>query len=308
MLLKPCPICFSNDSIYERTINEIGLLKCGTCGFVYANLDDERINAANSSCDEGFSSRQKERQTILDEMWFYLIAEKIKNIVPCGSILDIGCGNGVLLKHFLDSPWSAHGLDFSPWAKTFSRIHGYKLIEKELKATEFPDGIFDVITSISTLEHIAQPFAHVRKIIKLLKPGGLAYFAGIPNYGSFSVKLKICDFFQNLPPGHANYFTRDSLCKLFSHPEIAKDIKKLSVSSYGIPEFHRMYSFIRKIYRLINSKTSKQFRGKNISDNKKNLSFSVRQAMVRTLVLCYYGLGKPFYSGSKLEVMLRKQG
>jgi len=126
-----------------------------------------------------------------------------------------------------------------------------------------------------------------------------------------SVKLKMCDFFQNLPPGHANYFTHNSIHKLFSHPEIAKDIDKLSISSYGIPELHRMYSFIRKAYRWIASKASKQSEEKSVSENiseeKKNPNFLSYQAAVRMFVFCYYGLGKPFHLGGKLEVMLRKQ-
>jgi len=74
-----------------------------------------------------------------------------------------------------------------------------------------------------------QPFhnahlADIKKILGVVKPGGLAYFSGMPNYGSLSVRLKVSDFRNNKPPQHVNYFTYQSIRKLFSRPEIADKI------------------------------------------------------------------------------------
>jgi SAM-dependent methyltransferase len=125
--LKPCPICGIRRATYERILNKITILKCRACDFVYANLKDEEIIEANSTFAEGAIARYREQQTIIDNVWFKIIVKRLTKMVGSGKALDVGCGNGVLLKHFVDQKWAAFGVDVSPWAKQFAEIYGYTL-------------------------------------------------------------------------------------------------------------------------------------------------------------------------------------
>ncbi|MCK5259592.1 MAG: class I SAM-dependent methyltransferase [Candidatus Omnitrophica bacterium] len=309
--MKSCPLCSMSHASYERTIDQIDLIKCGKCHFVYANLDEDQIRFANSACNETFASEQKEKQSFIDAVWFELIAKKIKKEVSHGKILDIGCGNGVLLKHFLGPQWEAHGLDFSPWAVEFAQLYGYKLINCELEKADFPNAYFDVITSTSTLEHIPNPLPHIRKIIELLAPGGLAYFSGIPNYGSLSVKLNMSSFYQNNPPKHVNYFTYHTLSQLFDHPEISKDIECLRIYSYGIPELHRAYHLVRNVFQKINLESSehptKPETSGALSEKERAQSPLMKRFIMLMLIVFYYGPGTLFHLGDKLQVIVKRK-
>ena len=308
--LKPCPICDGSQVCNERVLNEIELLRCWTCGFVYANLTEEQIKLQNSEFGESVAISYEEGQTLVDKLWFKMIAQKITSHVKTGSVLDVGCGNGVLLKNFLDKGWKASGVDLSPWAEKGAQLYGYKLYTCELEKSQLPDNCFDVVVSTSTLEHIPQPYLHVKEILRVLKPGGFAYFSGIPNYGSLPVRLKISDFRCNQPPSHANYFTYGSMCKLFSSPQIAGKIKTVSVVTYGIPGLHKLYGFLRNaVSKTV--KTSKQTIKNASSNNKPQLQqtskFSLPMTVAKIMIALNYHLGRFLHLGDKLEVMVIKR-
>lgn len=295
--LKPCPICNIDQVYHERTLNDFELLRCSSCGLVYANLSDQRIKEFNSGYDEELTAMYAEQQSFIDAIWFRRIVKKLTNMVGRGRVLDVGCGNGVLLKYFLDAGWSAYGVDLSPWASKFAQEYGYELYSCELEQSELPDDFFAIVTSTSTLEHIPRPYEHVREIMRVLRPGGIAYFAGIPNYGSLSVRLNVSSFRHNMPPYHVNYFTRRCMRDLFSRSDIAAYIKRLSVTSYGIPELHRVLNFVKRS----SGETT------NTSDTEQTVKSLPRRASAAVMVTMYYNLGRPFYLGDKLEVMALKR-
>ena len=76
MNVKPCPLCKNRNSRLERVLNGIDLLKCQNCEFVYARMSDGEIERANSACFDEATSRYKEHQTVLDEVWFASIARR----------------------------------------------------------------------------------------------------------------------------------------------------------------------------------------------------------------------------------------
>ena len=295
--LKPCPICGTYQVCHERTLNDVQLLRCKSCSLVYANLSDQRIMEFNSGYDEELAAMYEEQQSFIDTIWFKQIVKKLTNMVGRGKVLDIGCGNGILLKHFIDAQWSACGVDPSPWAKEFAQEHGYELYSCELEQCRLPDGCFDAVTITSTLEHIPRPYQHIREVMRVLRPGGIAYFAGIPNYGSLSVRLNVSSFRNNAPPYHVNYFTRKCINDLFSRPKIATCTRKLSIISYGIPELHRIHNFVRKSTGKTSSK----------SDTEQPQRSLFKRASAAVIVTAYYNLGRMFHMGDKLEVIAVKR-
>ncbi len=308
-MVKTCPVCTGERVSHERNLNDIELLKCSTCGFVYANLDDNIIKEDNANYGECAEANYETNQRITELIWFENIVKKITKMVGTGKVLDVGCGNGLLLKYFIGHNWQAYGVDLSPWSKKFARMYGYKLYSCELEDSELPSNYFDAVTSTSTLEHIPQPYRHIKEIIRVLKPAGIAYFAGFPNYGSLAVRLGISTFNYNKPPGHVNYFTAKSINWLFSNTDLAKDIKQFHVISYGIPEFHRLAYIIKNFIAL---KKAKKLPAGSISSTshpqtKHTLNSLVLKALVSAFVVLYYNIGRPFYLGDKLEVIVIKR-
>jgi len=308
---KRCPICGLTDIVRERTVNSVELVRCTACDFTYANLSDQVIEQANFGFDHSSVATYEEYQTLIDVAWFESIAKRLTKLVGGGRVLDIGCGNGQLLKQFTSRNWVAEGLDPSPWAREFAQEYGYELHSDTLGRAHLPSGYFDAVTSTSTLEHITKPPEHVREIMRIVKPGGVAYFAGIPNYGSLAVKLRASSFDSNMPPEHANYFTRESLTRLFSITGLPEQISGLSIRTYGIPELHTVYWAVEDFVRGFRSRPSETQGcddGRRIRRVTSDVcKLALKKFFAVLLISGYYYLGRPLNLGDKLEAIAVKR-
>lgn len=304
---KSCPSCFSSKVAYERNLGSYRLLKCQNCTLVFSALSKEEIEAANSNYDTTAAATYEERSNAIDKAWYEIIFEKY-GLKKNGSVLDIGCGHATLLKRFVDKGWDCYGLDISEWVMDYSKKIGFKATVGTLESANFDENMFDLIVSTSTFEHIPNPHEHLKEILRILKPGGKAYIAGMPNYGSLSIRLGLSAFHCNYPPEHCNYFTRSSLRTLAEivANQSAEEITSVSVktTSYGIPEawliYNKLLSFIKKFKIIDRSNTSK-------SDRKDSpLKRPSTPWLAKSFVHLYLLAGKPFGLGAAVDLEMRK--
>jgi len=99
-----------------------------------------------------------------------------------GSLLDVGCGKGNLLKYAHSRGHRVSGLDLSPVALDLA-ANDVPSAELELGVAEempFGDETFDYVTCLGSLEHFAEPPIAVEEMARVLKPGGKAVVA-VPN-------------------------------------------------------------------------------------------------------------------------------
>lgn len=89
---------------------------------------------------------------------------------PEGTILDVGCGIGMLGRLYPDL--GLIGLDASmPLLRRANT--GYRLlVEGSAEALPFADGAFDVVVALNMLHHVIRPDAAVREFARVLRPGG----------------------------------------------------------------------------------------------------------------------------------------
>lgn len=294
---KPCPLCGSQ-AAYERTLNGIDLVKCGACAFVYAGVDDKVVEEANFHFDENLVERYRGLQTWVDRHWFSGIARRITRTVGVGRVLDVGCGNGLLLREFARLGWEAYGIDPSPWAKQCAE--GYEVYQNTLHGAALPDNHFDAVTNTAVLEHVARPRGYVEEIIRILKPGGCAYF-NVPNYGSLAIRLGVSSFRSNIPPAHANFFTHKTLRALFA--PYADALADVSVHSYGISQSYGVYV---RLHRWVGRVAG----GSTPAANPRKAAApggSWKGILAWWLGTIYYWAGRPLKLGDKLEVVIVKK-
>jgi 2-polyprenyl-3-methyl-5-hydroxy-6-metoxy-1,4-benzoquinol methylase len=96
--------------------------------------------------------------------------------LPPGRVLDIGCGDGLLLYQMHLKGWSVIGLDFDRDAIEAAREKygkfGFELLQTDLMSARFPDNSFDAVTMNHVIEHVPDPIALLAEVNRILKPGG----------------------------------------------------------------------------------------------------------------------------------------
>jgi len=102
------------------------------------------------------------------------------------SVLDIGCGGGILTEAMAAAGAHVTGIDLGEAPLAVARLHlkesnqkvNYRKIAAEDLAREQP-AAFDVVTCMELLEHVPDPASTVRACAQLVKPGGQVFFSTI---------------------------------------------------------------------------------------------------------------------------------
>jgi ubiquinone/menaquinone biosynthesis C-methylase UbiE len=118
---------------------------------------------------------------IRNESGFVFINKYIKD--KSSTILDIGCRDGGLLKLFKNDGFeNLYGIDIAEEALKTIKIDIHKKVCDAHHLT-FPNGMFDIVTIVHTLEHCERPVDVINEIHRVLKPKGLL-FIEVPLEGS----------------------------------------------------------------------------------------------------------------------------
>jgi len=102
------------------------------------------------------------------------------------TVLDVGCGGGILAESMAAKGAKVTGIDLSEKALKVADLHSlesgiaveYQLTSAEQLAQDKPHH-FDVVTCMEMLEHVPDPGAIVQACAQLVKPGGKVFFSTI---------------------------------------------------------------------------------------------------------------------------------
>ena len=124
------------------------------------------------------------------------------------SVVDIGCGGGILAESMARAGATVTGLDMAEASLEVAKLHG---LESGIKvdyicstAEDYAQthaGEFDVVTCMEMLEHVPDPASVVRACASLVKPGGHVFFSTLNrNLKSYLMGIVGAEYILKLVP------------------------------------------------------------------------------------------------------------
>jgi 2-polyprenyl-6-hydroxyphenyl methylase/3-demethylubiquinone-9 3-methyltransferase len=167
------------------------------------------------------------------------------------TVLDVGCGGGILSESMAQKGAQVTGIDLGEKALKVAQLHSlesgvvvdYQLIAVEELAEKQPSS-FDVVTSLEMLEHVPNPASVVAACAKLVKPGGHVFFSTINrNPKSYLFTVVGAEYVLNmLPRGTHDY------AKFIKPSELANWVRAAGLSLND--QIGMSYNPIAQHYRL----------------------------------------------------------
>ena len=167
-------------------------------------------------------------------------------------VLDLGCRDGILTRHFVDGNRIVGG-DIDSEALEFAREeYGIEVRHLNLNSVlPFPDKCFDVVILAETLEHLPYPTIILEEIRRVLRING-TLIGNVPLYYHLYSRWRVI---RGKPldrdPTHCRYFTYDTLRELLRQFFIVEEMIPLKGerwARYSMRLFARNVAFLcRKV-------------------------------------------------------------
>jgi 2-polyprenyl-6-hydroxyphenyl methylase/3-demethylubiquinone-9 3-methyltransferase len=132
------------------------------------------------------------------------------------TVLDVGCGGGILAEAMAHRGARVTGIDLSEAPLSVARLHAaesgkeidYRWISVEALADEAPDS-FDVVTCMEMLEHVPDPASVVRASARLVKPGGQVFFSTLNrNPKAYALAILGAEYVLRMLPRGTHDYTK----------------------------------------------------------------------------------------------------
>ncbi len=144
----------------------------------------------------------------------------VLSIPPGSTVLDVGCGPGVVARALTARGCKVWGLERDPARANSARNHCVEVLEADVEAVslseEFAGRSFDVVLFLDVLEHLRDPQAALAGAEAVLAPGGCVLLS-VPNvtHGALRLELLSGKFRYRasglLDRGHLRFFDADGL-------------------------------------------------------------------------------------------------
>lgn len=206
-----CLLC-NSDKLQE--LNKYAsnyLVKCGSCHFVFC----QRIPTGEELTAHYNSYKRDNYISPITIKRYNELLDTFEKYRKTNNIIDIGCGDGYFLEVAKKRGWNVYGTEYTDAAIDICRKKSITVHQGILKADNYKNNMFDVVTSFEVIEHINNPIEEVKNIKAILRKGGALYIT-TPNFNSLSrfilgPKWNVIEY-----PEHLSYYTASTITAFFN--------------------------------------------------------------------------------------------
>ena len=206
--------CTEKRDIWKRK-NTFTLLRCVSCGLAFVDLPDADHHMEAVYGDDYFFSGKQGYPNYLDGRDNLVLQGKkyagllARHMSP-GSLLDVGCAAGFIMKGFSEMGWETQGVEPNNSMANFGRREfGMDIATGSLESFDL-EKKYDVISLIQVIGHFYDIDAAFEKISRLLKGQGLVLIESW-DMNSRYARLMGSHWHELSPPTVLNWFSDDTL-------------------------------------------------------------------------------------------------
>lgn len=244
-----CSFCGNDKSSIILSTNSFAISQCKNCKIAFTNPPPIVPDYSNMDFHSKADAENKDSLTFIENLhpdWQNLI-HKQKGLISShydysASILEIGCGEGILLFELKKSGFkNIEGIEPSKYAA----IRGQK---KDLKISNifFESSVieekFDLIIMSHVFEHIEDPQTFLQNVSKVLKEDGSILFTQT-NYKGLIPRLQKEKWYAWVPEQHFWHFTLSGLTKFM-------ELNNFNLIDYKYTSLVHPHNFLYKVATL----------------------------------------------------------
>jgi len=177
-----CILCGERRGIIrEYCRGGYNVVQCAGCSLCFVAPLPSREFLAGAYKQEYYAPWLREQRKRRERMWKKRLETLNSLSRRKGSLLDVGCGDGLFLELARNEGWHPAGTDISPFASAYGKGSlGLPIHQGELNEIGFADETFDAVTMWHVLEHTTDPIAVLKEARRVIKKDGVLIVA-VPN-------------------------------------------------------------------------------------------------------------------------------
>ena len=169
---------------------ECQIWQCKKCKLIFPNPMPVPVRGVNQNyeiaADQYFEHHDLDSKCSAAS---FMLKQATELLDRTGSLLDVGCGRGELLRTAREQGWTVIGVEPSrSFADQAARYSGAEVRRNSLECCGFEPESFDAVVLSGVLEHLYTPNETMAEIARILKPGGLV-FIDVPNEAGLYFRL-----------------------------------------------------------------------------------------------------------------------
>lgn len=152
-----------------------------------------------------------------DQSFMFRHTQAIEMIEKGQRVLDVACGDGLLMSALKKKGALVSGVDISDEAVKKCKAKGLDVSAVDIATEKLPfsDSTFDTVIMLDVLEHLYTPEVFLREAVRVSKK---SIIISVPNFNSLPARLQV--LFGNVPEnnrpnkGHVFWFNYENLKRI----------------------------------------------------------------------------------------------